>query len=248
MSALLSLRARFVGSLVIAVVLVFAAILPATAGVYYFVGGSSSPCYSTSGAGSQYGTWSYSTKQTSNYSTCYSTQNNSTSQCRYYQIITPQKPSAPAPAPQLPGSTNPPSSTPSPAPAPGGSLTANEQQMVSLVNQERSKAGLQQLQVDMSLVELARKKSQDMIDRNYFGHNSPTYGSPFDMMRNAGIKYTTAGENLAGAPTVTAAHNNLMASPGHRANILNPRFNYFGVGIVAGGPYGNMFTQLFVGR
>ena len=71
--------------------------------------------------------------------------------------------------------------------------------MVSLVNQERSKAGLQQLQVDMSLVELARKKSQDMIDRNYFGHNSPTYGSPFDMMRNAGVKYTTAGENPAGA-------------------------------------------------
>jgi uncharacterized YkwD family protein len=120
--------------------------------------------------------------------------------------------------------------------------------MVSLVNQERSKAGLQQLQVDMSLVELARKKSQDMIDRNYFGHNSPTYGSPFDMMRQAGVKYTTAGENLAGAASVTSAHNNLMASSGHRANILSPRYNYFGVGIVEGGPYGNMFTQLFVGR
>ncbi|WP_231133389.1 CAP domain-containing protein [Capillibacterium thermochitinicola] len=123
-----------------------------------------------------------------------------------------------------------------------------EQKMVSLVNQERIKAGLQELKVDNTLVQLARMKSQDMIDKNYFGHTSPTYGSPFDMMKNAGVKYYTAGENLAGAGSVESAHASLMASPGHRANILNSRFNHFGVGIAVGGPYGNMFTQLFIGK
>jgi len=245
MSGFLSLRARFVGSIIVSVMLVFIVLLPATAGVYYFSGGSN-PYYSTSGAGSTY----YTTRsnstiyQSSNYSTYYSTKYNSTSQRNYYRIITPQEPSAQVPEPHPPVSTNPPSSSP----APGGNLTSAEQKMVNLVNQERSKAGLQQLRVDMSLVELARNKSQDMIDRNYFGHNSPTYGSPFDMMRQAGVKYSTAAENLAGAASVESAHANLMASSGHRANILNPRFNYLGAGIASGGPYGNMFTQLFVGR
>ncbi len=245
MSGFLSLRARFLGSIIVSVLLVFTVLLPATAGVYYFSGGVN-PCYRTSGAGSTYCTVRSNVKiyQSSNYSTYYSTKYNSTSQGNYYRIIIPQQPSAPVPEPKPPVANNP----PSPSPAPSGNLTAAEQKMVNLVNQERSKAGLQQLRVDMSLVELARKKSQDMIDRNYFGHNSPTYGSPFDMMREAGIRYSTAGENLAGAATVEAAHANLMASSGHRANILNPRFNYLGVGIVSGGPYGNMFTQLFVGR
>ena len=120
--------------------------------------------------------------------------------------------------------------------------------MVSLVNQERTKAGLQQMKVDTTLVNLARKKSQDMIDKNYFGHTSPTYGSPFNMLKQAGVSYYTAGENLAGAGSVESAHSMLMASPGHRANILNSRFNNFGVGIAKGGPYGNMFTQLFIGK
>jgi uncharacterized YkwD family protein len=123
-----------------------------------------------------------------------------------------------------------------------------EQKMVSLVNQERTKAGLQQLKVDNTLVQLARMKSQDMIDENYFSHTSPTYGSPFDMMKSAGVKYYTAGENLAGAGSVESAHASLMASSGHRANILNSRYNHFGVGIAVGGPYGNMFTQLFIGK
>jgi uncharacterized YkwD family protein len=123
-----------------------------------------------------------------------------------------------------------------------------EQKMVTLVNQERVKAGLQELKVDNTLVQLARMKSQDMIDKNYFGHTSPTYGSPFDMMKKAGVSYYTAGENLAGAGSVESAHASLMASSGHRANILNARYNHFGVGIAVGGPYGNMFTQLFIGR
>lgn len=119
--------------------------------------------------------------------------------------------------------------------------------MIELVNKERVKAGLKPLSVDLRLVELARKKSQDMIANGYFDHNSPTYGSPFDMMKKAGIEYRTAGENLAGAATVERAHEALMASEGHRRNILNPAFTHIGVGVVKGGPYGMMFTQMFIG-
>jgi uncharacterized YkwD family protein len=119
--------------------------------------------------------------------------------------------------------------------------------MFDLVNQERSKSGLKPLQIDMSLVKLARMKAQDMIDNNYFSHTSPTYGSPFDMMKAAGVQYRYAGENLAGAPTVDAAHTNLMNSSGHRANILNSNYTKVGIGVVSGGPYGKMFVQMFTG-
>ncbi len=126
-------------------------------------------------------------------------------------------------------------------------MTAEEQQMLSLVNQERAKAGLPALKADMRLVLLARKKSQDLIDKNYFSHTSPTYGSPFDMMKAAGITYGTAGENLAGSYSVESAHTALMNSEGHRRNILNPAFTHIGIGIVHGGTYGMMFTQMFTG-
>ena len=99
----------------------------------------------------------------------------------------------------------------------------------------------------MRLVDISRKKSKDMIDKNYFGHTSPTYGSPFDALKNNGVSYRYAGENLAGAPTVERAHSGLMNSPGHRANILNPNFTHVGIGIVDGGPYGNLYTQTFIG-
>ena len=80
-----------------------------------------------------------------------------------------------------------------------------------------------------------------------FNHTSPTYGSPFDVLKANGIAYRYAGENIAGAPTVERAHNALMQSPGHRANILNPNYNYIGIGIVDGGRYGKMYTQTFIG-
>lgn len=139
---------------------------------------------------------------------------------------------------------------PRPQPAPGTdsiTLTTDEQQMVNLVNLERQRAGLKPLTVDKRLVRLARLKSQDMVDKNYFSHQSPTYGSPFDMMKNAGVTYRWAGENIAGAGTVDSAHNALMNSAGHRANILKPEFTHIGIGIVPGGPYGMMFTQMFIG-
>jgi len=126
-------------------------------------------------------------------------------------------------------------------------LTADDQKMLNLVNAAREANGVAPLQVNLKLTGVARLKVQDMIKNNYFSHTSPTYGSPFDMMKEYGITYRTAGENLAGAPNVDMAHTNLMNSSGHRANILNSSFREVGIGIVDGGPYGKMFVQMFIG-
>lgn len=158
---------------------------------------------------------------------------------------TPAPTPTPAPAP-APGPAPAPAPAPVPAPTPG--LTAEEQQMVDLVNQERIKAGVAPLKVDMRLVQSARLKSQDMIDKNYFDHTSPTWGAFHIPIRQAvGNDYGYLGENLAGAPTLTMAHNGLMNSSGHRQNILNPKYTHIGIGIRSGGPYGKMFTQHFAG-
>ncbi|MDB4897121.1 MAG: SCP-like extracellular [Firmicutes bacterium] len=119
--------------------------------------------------------------------------------------------------------------------------------MVRLVNAERASAGLAPLAIDMRIVQTARAKSRDMISNGYFGHQSPTLGLPFDQMKVAGITYRSAGENLAGNQSVAAAHKALMNSPGHRANILSPKYTKIGIGIIHGGPYGTMFTQHFLG-
>lgn len=127
-------------------------------------------------------------------------------------------------------------------------LTAAEQQMVNLVNSARSQNKLPALIVDMSVTNIARIKAQDMINNHYFSHYSPKYGSPFDMLSAFGIKYIAAGENIAGNSSVTGAETALMNSPGHRANILNPNFTHIGIGIKSGGPYGNMFSQMFISQ
>jgi uncharacterized YkwD family protein len=120
--------------------------------------------------------------------------------------------------------------------------------MVNLVNQERAVIGLPALSVDPELTRLARMKSADMVLLNYFSHTSPTYGSPFDMMREAGVPFTYAGENLASASSLALAHDGLMQSSGHRANILRLEFTHIGIGVVEGGQFGLVFTQMFVGR
>lgn len=125
-------------------------------------------------------------------------------------------------------------------------ISSEEKQMVNLINEARKENGLKPLIVDEKLTELARMKSKDMIDNNYFSHNSPTYGSPFDMLKNFGVSYRSAGENIAGNQTVERAHESLMNSPGHRRNILSPDYTHIGIGIQEGGKYGSMFTQLFI--
>lgn len=127
-------------------------------------------------------------------------------------------------------------------------LTSQEQEMLKLVNAARSQNNLPPLSIDIQLANVSRIKSQDMIDNNYFSHNSPKYGSPFDMMKSFGIKFIHAGENIAGNQSVQSAHNALMNSPGHRKNILSPDYTHIGIGIRKGGQYGNMFTQMFVSK
>jgi uncharacterized protein YkwD len=117
--------------------------------------------------------------------------------------------------------------------------------MLVLVNQERAKAGLKPLVMDPELTQVARQHSADMFARGYFSHYTPEGLSPFDRMHKAGVNFRTAGENLALAPTLTIAHNGLMNSPGHRANILRPQFGRVGIGIMDGGARGLMISQEF---
>lgn len=122
---------------------------------------------------------------------------------------------------------------------------AAERQMLTLLNQERVKAGLAPLVWDEELAKVARAHSDDMFRRGYFAHKDPDGRSPFDRMANAGITFKAAGENLAYAATTELAHGGLMRSPGHRANILDKDFGRIGIGIVDAGSYGKMFTQNF---
>ena len=126
-----------------------------------------------------------------------------------------------------------------------GTNESIEQEVVRLVNIERQKAGLAPLQYSEELSRVARIKSQDMADNNYFSHTSPTYGDPFAMMRSFGIQYRTAGENIAkGYTSAQSVVNGWMNSSGHRANILNPNFGKIGVGYVkANGT--TYWTQMF---
>jgi len=120
-----------------------------------------------------------------------------------------------------------------------------EVQMLRMVNKERQSRGIPALQTDPQLIAVARAHAQDMFSRGYFSHYTPTGLSPFDRMQQAGISYTSAGENLALAPNVELAMQGLMNSPGHKANILSPSFHKVGIGVIDGGIYGEMFSQEF---
>lgn len=138
--------------------------------------------------------------------------------------------------------------------SPNGSTEQNKQeqaanvsefakQVAELVNKERAAAGLAPLKLDNKLSEVAMKKAKDMYDNNYFDHQSPTYGSPFDMMKANGIQYSTAGENIAkGQRTPEEVMNAWMNSDGHRKNIMNSSFTTIGVAY-----YNGEWVQQFTG-
>src|SRR5206468_3912660 len=107
--------------------------------------------------------------------------------------------------------------------------------------------GLRPLAMDQRLREVARAHSAEMFQLGYFSHNSPVSGSPADRLRRAGLSLAIAGENLAYAPSVEVAHQGLMASPGHRANILEAGYSRVGIGVQSAGLFGRMFTQEFGG-
>jgi uncharacterized protein YkwD len=140
------------------------------------------------------------------------------------------------------------SSRPLPIGPPTGELAPDpdaEQRMLDLVNSERMRGGLRPLVADEQLRQVARAHSLEMFQQDYFSHNSPAAGSPFDRMHAAGITFLVAGENLAYAPNVELAHQGLMNSPGHRANILRAEFGRVGIGVIRSQIQGEMFTQDF---
>ena len=127
-------------------------------------------------------------------------------------------------------------------------LTQDEQEVFNLINQKRAENGLAALVMDDDLQNVARVKAQDMVNNNYFAHNSPTYGTPFQMMKSFGITYKAAGENIAGNSSNTGAVNAWMNSEGHRANILSNNYNYTGVAVVKSPVYGKVYVQMFIGK
>ncbi|OXS62190.1 putative YkwD family protein [Bacillus sp. V-88] len=167
-----------------------------------------------------------------------------------------EAPKAEAPAPaEAPKAETPAPKSEAPAPAPAsneqaseqsGQLSQFEQKVVELTNQERAKQGLPALKVDAELSKVAREKSRDMQANNYFSHTSPTYGSPFDMMKQFGIEYSSAGENIAmGQQTPEEVVQAWMNSEGHRKNIMSSNYTHIGVGYVENGNY---WTQQFIGK
>ena len=122
-----------------------------------------------------------------------------------------------------------------------------ENEVIRLVNIQRGNIGLPKLSTNWQLSRIARYKSQDMINKNYFSHISPTYGSPFNMMENFGLKFSAAGENIAmGQQTPSSVVTAWMNSPGHRANILNPSYTQIGVGLAKNSNGTCYWTQMFI--
>lgn len=136
--------------------------------------------------------------------------------------------------------------TPS-TPSASDNIRALEAEVIRLVNVERARVGRQALVENNELSRIARIKSQDFITNNYFSHNSPTYGSPFNMMRSFGINFTAAAENIAkGQGSAEDAMRNWMNSQGHRANILNSTYNQIGVGVARDSKGVLYWTQMFI--
>lgn len=127
-------------------------------------------------------------------------------------------------------------------------LTEDEQKLLELVNKAREENGLEPLAIDENLMKVARIKAKDMVENNYFSHQSPTYGSPFDMMRQFDNTFKSAGENIAGNKTVEGAFKAWMSSETHKKNILNPGFKVTGIGIENSPTYGKILVQQFIGR
>lgn len=132
--------------------------------------------------------------------------------------------------------------------APSTNLEAQDEQYVlKLINEYREKNGMPKLAMGTKLIKIAGIKADDMTKNNYFSHTSPTYGSPFDMMKNYGLSYKVAGENIAGNPSLEGAVNSWINSSTHRENILSKSYNYAGIGISKSSTYGYVVVAMFAG-
>lgn len=126
------------------------------------------------------------------------------------------------------------------------SMSANEKVIFDLLNKARTNAGLPKLSADANLFKVARLKAQDMVKNSYFSHTSPTYGSPFKMMKTYGVSYKVAGENIAGNPSLQDAVTAWLNSPTHKQNILSNSYNYIGIGIEKSDTYGYVISTMFI--
>ena len=127
-------------------------------------------------------------------------------------------------------------------------MNRDEQEIFNLINKQRTNNGLTPLKIDEEVQKVARIKAEDMVTNNYFSHQSPTYGSPFAMLKSFKISYKSAGENIAANSSNTGAVNAWMNSSGHRANILSSNYNYTGIGVVSSPRYGKIYVQQFIGK
>lgn len=110
-------------------------------------------------------------------------------------------------------------------------LKKNVMKMHTFINEERRKNGLKLLNLDSKLTTVAQMKAQDMVNKNYLSHVSPTYGTIYNMLKNNGIKYFNAGENIGSVYNIESAHTSFMNSPMHKNAILYPKFDKLGIGI-----------------
>lgn len=127
-------------------------------------------------------------------------------------------------------------------------MNSDEKEVFDLINKQRTNNGLQPLKEDAEVQKVARIKAQDMVSNNYFAHESPTYGTPFQMLKKFNISYKTVGENIAANSSNSSAVTAWMNSSGHKANILNSNFNYTGIGVVSSNRYGKIYVQMFIGK
>lgn len=127
-------------------------------------------------------------------------------------------------------------------------LPNTTQTALELINTARKNNGLPELKIDSLLDSTAKAKAKDMVDNSYFSHNSPTYGSPFKMMQEAGITYKTAGENIAGNQSVQKAVESWLESETHKQNILSNAYNYIGIGLEKSDTYGYVIVVMFIGK
>lgn len=131
---------------------------------------------------------------------------------------------------------------------PNINLTSDETELLSIINTERQKNNLPNLEVDEELQNVAKLKATDIAQNNYFSHISPTYGTPFDMLKSHNISYKTASENIAGNSNIKSAFDAWISSDSHKNNILSNDYNYTGIAVVDSIAYGKIIVELFIGK
>ena len=128
------------------------------------------------------------------------------------------------------------------------SMSENEQIVFNLINNARTKKGLKKLTAGINITKLAGLKADDMVSKEYFSHSSPTYGDPFKMLTNNKVEYKTAGENIAGNPSLEDAVNAWLESETHKQNIYSSSYNYLGIGVTKSPIYGYIIVAMFIGQ